>query len=617
MDKDGAALGFAMGFIESSESYREQFVGKWKEVMSNFMVDLDSYETYTKSNSPYRTGNVYTSSSKRVLLKDPETHKLVWTYASKIVRSLFGDMHHEYVRARPTGLEDWRAGRTCTRYLRYTFGLPGHFRTIVEAVIDMLLFGTAVIETPWRYEERTVLARSLSMGMDGSIQDTTERMVIPSYDDVCMRNVDPMDFYPDPARYRLQDMSGCAKRFRMNAGEAKRIGIYDQDAVDRAIANVGKSSSATYRDSFRKGIDQPASGEELSKYGEMIGYEYWGDTDGSFPMRDPLSGKMIESDRGVITILNNQVVRNDAWPLGDYCLPFNSLIINPSNGRFYGISPAEIVRYDQSFADAVKILLAEAIIRQVHPPIAFDPDADVDTGAIKAWKADALIAARGGPNAIGTLRYDANIPNGFALLQGLKSGIQEASGALGAIQGEPGPNREAATVGAARLQFAMDRPELAGMVLENDCLPPLAKSIIRRGQQFIVDDSDLARRIGNDPPASLTDLMGDYDVEFIGSRQSMDRQQKLQALDRFVALAQVMPALQLVLPSVDFAKEVVGDLMEMPDIAALIGQSQEQMMMNAAAMMLGNGGKGVGPAQNGVPQSAEPAGMLPAQSAGG
>jgi hypothetical protein len=202
------------------------------------------------------------------------------------------------------------------------------------------------------------------------------------------------------------------------------------------------------------------------------------------------------------------------------------------------------------------------------------------------------------------------------MLSGLKGSMQEASGALGAIQGESGPDREAASVGTARLQFAMDRPELAGMVLENDCLPQLAHGCIRRGQQFIEDDADLARRIGEDPAASLTDLMGDYDVEFFGSRQTLNRQQRLQSLDRLVALGQVFPAIQLILPSVELAKEVVGDLMEMPDVAALIGESKEQMQMNAMAQMLQQGGRG-GQANNGVPQGAEPAGMLPAQAAGG
>lgn len=610
------ALDLCMGFVGASDKYRQQFIDKWQEIIANAMVNIDFDSATGRETSPYRYGSVYRNSSatKRILLKDPETHKVVWTYAAKIVRALFGDMHHEYVRCRPSGYEDWQAGRTCTRYLRYVFGRPGHFRTLVEAVIDMLLFGTAMIESPWKYEERSVLARSIQTDMMGNTTDTFTRMKYPSWDDVCLRNLDPMDFYPDPARYRVHEMSGMAKRFRMNKGEALRNPIYDKQKVADAIARgVGHASSGR-TENFRRGLDQPPEQESLSRFGEMIGYEYWGDVDESIPLYD--QGKRVEADRGVITVLNGIVVRQDAWPLGDYCAPFHSFIINPMTGRFYGVSPAEVIRWDQSFADAIKMLLATAIVRQVHPPIAVDVDSETDIGALKAWKADAIVTARGGPNAVGTLRYDANVQNGFAMLSGLKGSMQEASGALGAIQGESGPDREAASVGTARLQFAMDRPELAGMVLENDCLPQLAHGCIRRGQQFIEDDADLARRIGEDPAASLTDLMGDYDVEFFGSRQTLNRQQRLQSLDRLVALGQVFPAIQLILPSVELAKEVVGDLMEMPDVAALIGESKEQMQMNAMAQMLQQGGRG-GQANNGVPQGAEPAGMLPAQAAGG
>jgi hypothetical protein len=36
---------------------------------------------------------------------------------------------------------------------------------------------------------------------------------------------------------------------------------------------------------------------------------------------------------------------------------------------------AEVIRFRSSFADALKMLVAEAI-RSVHPPIAYDADAD-------------------------------------------------------------------------------------------------------------------------------------------------------------------------------------------------------------------------------------------------
>src|SRR6185436_18695580 len=139
--------------------------------------------------------------------------------------------------------------------------------------------------------------------------------------------------------------------------------------------------------------------------------------------------------------------------------------------RFYGISPAEVIRYDQDFADALKVLLAEAVVRAVHPPIAYDPDSEVDPAHIQRWRADTLIPARGGPASVGTMQYRFDANAGFTMLGGLKASMQEASGALGAIQGEAGPDRESATGYAGRVQSAMGRPDLAALVIENECLP--------------------------------------------------------------------------------------------------------------------------------------------------
>ena len=605
--KDADAYAFAMGFIANSDDYRQQYLGRWEEIISNFLVEPDA-ETTSRNpsyqNSPY-SNRVYRGNARNIILKDPETHKLVMTYASKLVRSVFGDQRGDYIQANPVGWEDAGSSKTVNKLLRYSLNLPGHFRTFVEAIIDMLLFGTSTLEVVWKYEERWMPVRSIESryGIETSSETALK---IPVYDDVCIRVLDVMDFYPDPSRYRLQDMMGAAKRFKMNAGEASRMvakGMYKSSGVEDAIRGAGTTITPD-TPSFREGKDQPTNASAHPDLKDMIGYEYWGEV----PWDDD------GMSRRVITILNNVLVRNDPYPLSDPFLPFHSFIINPVQGRFYGISPAEVVRWDQSFADAIKILLAEAIIRQVHPPIAFDPDADVDVAATNAWKADALISVRGGPNSIGTLQYGANIANGFAMLQGLKVGIQDTAGAPGGIQGEPGPARESATGASARLQFAMDRPELAAMVLENECLPPIGLAILRRYQQFLADTDDLKRRVGEQPePIWLGDIMGDFDVQFVGSRKAIGRQAKLQSWDRVMAMAQSIPAFQMALPTVEMARSIIGDLLELPELAAQVG-NPNNMLMNALAMQVAGGQSGA--ANNGVPNAPAPAGLPASQAAG-
>jgi len=607
---------FVMSFIAASDTYRQQYVEKWQEVVSNFIVDGAQTFNSGGETSPYSRSRVYRSPKNRIFLRDPETHKLVMTYASKLARTIFGDKKGEFVQAQPVGYEDVAKSQVVTRLLRYDFNLPGHFRTFVEGLVDMILFGTSVIECYWKYEEREVVVRNVVS--DGMTEvSSTSRHTVPIYDDVCLRNVDVLDFYPDPARYRIEEMSGCAKKFKMNGFEAERLasnGYYTRSGVDAAMSQVVKSVEGK-QPSFRSGLDQPAQADPIPGFREMIGYDYWGDIPHDVDIRDSDTGEKIT--RGVITILNTKIVRAKIWPLTDPRLPFFTLIINPVQGRFYGISPAEVVRFDQSFADAMKILLAEAIVRQVHPPIAYDSDADFDVAKLREWRADLPIPVRGGPSSIGTLRYDANIANGFSLLTGLKQEIQGGSGALGAIQGENGPDRESATGAQSRMQMAMDRPELAGMILESECLPPIARAMLMRNQQFIEDTDDLRRRVGEIPdPFWIGDILGEFDVRFVGSRNAMSNQERLMSLQTLAQFGTAFPAFQAMMPNAELAQMIVGDILNLPEAAAQIGNLQAmQQNVELTQMMAQAGGQG-GPAQNGVAVAPQPIAPV-AQLAGG
>jgi len=604
-----------MSFVASSEKYRSQFLDKWEEVIQNFIVQPQR-EPERVGSSPYRrSGSIYRTNEtkKRVILKDGETHKVVMTYVAILMTQLFAHPRNEYVTALPVGWEDSsERGPTVTKLLRYVFSLPGHFRTFVETLTDTILVGTSVIESPWSYEEKQMIVRTVSSDMYGE-QSSEQMMAVPSYDDIKLRNIDVLDFYPDPAHYRIQDSCMVAKKFRMTAYEARKLAaaeIYDKVKVEEAIRS-GVNSSGRDKDSFRKGLDQPLDTEALTAFQEMTGYEGWGEFPDDVGIKDQDTKQAFT--RGVVTVLNGIDVRSKAWPLADPHAPFHTFIINPVQGRFYGISPAEVIRYDQSFADALKMLLAEAVIRQVHPPIAYDSDAEFDTVKLRAWQPDIPIPIRGGPSAIGTLRYDANVANGFAMMSGVKVGMQEDSGALGALQGQSGPDRESATVGSNRYQYAKNRPELAAMVIEKECLPPLAQAILRRYQQFLGGIDDLKSRVGELPePAWLGDIMGDFDIQFVGSRLVNTRQDRLQAYDRMTAMALQVPTFAAMVPWADIGRSMIGDVLDLPEVAVKIADPGVMAQNMAMMQQFGPGG-----AQNGVANASEPPGMMPAQAAGG
>ncbi len=106
--------------------------------------------------------------------------------------------------------------------------------------------------------------------------------------------------------------------------------------------------------------------------------------------------------------------------------------------------------------------------------------------------------------------------------------------------------------------------------------------------------------------------MGDFDVSFMGSRQAMTRQQKLQAIQTLTSMAAAIPQLAASIPwdGTDIAR-LVGDVLELPELASSMG-NPATMALNIKLQQLMGGGAGAAPS----PKAAEPPGLLPAQAAG-
>lgn len=104
-------LDFVMAFVAQSKKYKSQYVDRWRESVNNFIVE--PHETANVTTDPYRTHkygatytNTYSDPKGGIILKDGETHKAIMTYASKLVKAIFGDGRNEFVKAEPVGWED-------------------------------------------------------------------------------------------------------------------------------------------------------------------------------------------------------------------------------------------------------------------------------------------------------------------------------------------------------------------------------------------------------------------------------------------------------------------------------------------------------------------------------
>ncbi len=604
-------------WIAGGQRLIDDKVEVWREIMANVLVTPYADEGLSTQN-PF--GKARDRDVRSLVLKDPESSQIAETFRANMMGTLFSDAEGKYIVAEPRGYEDAIKAKTVTALLRYDFGLPGVMRTLSEAMLDLAMFGTVVLETPWSFVERNVLVRTVEETAGISF-DTEERADIVVYDDPEINQIDLMDWYPDVDETRIEKMRGAAKGFRMIPSAARALAeddedgdhTYDPEAVERAIHRCKKAAmdaSETRKRDVRHRRDS-ATFDFDENLTEMKGYEYWGEV--SFKSKDGIQ-------RRVITMLNDVIVRNEPWPLTDPDLPFHVLVINPVKGRHYGKAPAEVVRFSQDFADAMLMLIAEATVRMVHPPIAIDLSKDVDPSAVRAWEPDSIIAVDGDTNgAVNTVDYGARVFEGTNFQNNLKQQMREGSGALGAAQGLGlGINRASATEAAGTMQKAMTQIEAAAQLLEKDGLPQIARGLLRRNQQFLDDNEALVERVGELPESAwIGDIMGDFDVAFVGSRNAVNKQMKLQAYDRLIGMAQAMPEQFSRVPMDKVLADLFGDVLQLPEVAAIFAspEDQQQAMMQNMLLKIAQQRVG-GPPGNGVPQTGQAPGLGTEQAAG-
>lgn len=138
-------------------------------------------------------------------------------------------------------------------------------------------------------------------------------------------------------------MVGVAKRFRITRAHARELaqqGVYDANTTELVVRRSNKTSETS-----KSGSDSRFPGETRSvprDTGYLEGFEYWGQV--PYATADG-------ADNRVITVLEGEVVRDSINPYFDGGIPFKEIVVNPIAGRFYGLGPAEVIRFLQDEAD--------------------------------------------------------------------------------------------------------------------------------------------------------------------------------------------------------------------------------------------------------------------------
>lgn len=521
---------FLLDFIAKSDQLRSQFVPIWDEVRDNYLVSGNEGYVLPAIGTENYFGlkAVRSSNAGLSFLRDPETHQVIESLAGQGVGLLLGS--REYLAATPIGSDDYEKARFMSRLLMAVMEDEGSFRTHYQLLKDAFTFGTSVIQSGWLARSRMQMIQEPTMDASGLF--VTGKRVVPRrvryVSKVHLVPVDIYDFYPDPSGCRIQeDMLFVAKRFRISKHQARELakqGVYDSAAVERAIEGVGKEN--------RSGTDQERfpnmAKETADKYGMMTGFEGWGEV----PWMPP-----DKATNRVITVLNGIHVRGHINPFIDGHKPFKEVVVNPMQGRFYGLGPAEVIRFLQDSTNALLMTHTDVSNAAVTAPLLVGQSVGGDLDRLRRREPLDVIPVRD-PKQVVRFPVDFNVLVAAAAeLTRKKMGMREASGATNPLQAIQSPSdRTTATEFSEVVRLASQRVELQVQLAERDDYPWIGRSIHSRLRQFITDEGAIASLAGEQFMVRLDDIDFESDVRFIGSRHVMSRFQKMSALGRAIEI---------------------------------------------------------------------------------
>jgi hypothetical protein len=600
---------WTMAFIDHSAEDRRPLEDIWDEVELNFLVrppHESALASSTRHPLAFIRQDLAATASGYSVLKDPETHQEVMTIVANIVLALFP--REGFIKTKGRGFEDIAKSTTVTELLRYDHALPGHYWEFCNWVLRATTYGTSILEAFWDYREEPRTLRALAVDeMTGEEESSSYIALVPVWDDVRYIALDHRNFYPDPGADTMLMMQGAAVHDKIDARSARalgRSGVYDKAAVKRAVewtAGRHRAAESKSRTDQTLGTHEKRAHPdflELDRY-RYVGNVPWKAQDGI--------------QKREIVVLGGETVRSEPWPRR---LPwFDVGLIPRPGGSFWKMGPAEVVRHDQDFIDTLKMMLADAVVRMVHPSPLVADGAILNLEQFRTQRPDRPIVVEGDPNnAVAWPNFNPPIQPAFQMWSGTKQQMREGTGALGGLQGLGlGTKRFSGTEAASTFRQVYERPELFASVIERGPLPDLAQYSLELNQEYLEDTPALKLRVGESSTgAVLADILPQFDIEYIGSRQ-LTEQQEAEAFREIVALG-ANPAIAPLIPWVPLLQKYFRRL-GADEIAAMVGNPElVQIHLLLARLAVPQSAAGNG---NGEVPAQPPLGALPAQLAGG
>ncbi len=574
---------FVLEHVALAQAEMRTFAPIWREVQDNYLVSPLSDPVALGigwSRGPF--AQLPQLMRNHSVLKDPETHQVVETLVSQAMALLMPS--RDYIVATPFGRakDDYERARLLSRLLMAIFETPGWHETQYQIIKDAFLFGTAIVELTWetRGQYQMTPTPQFDQRTGAYVGDSLAPQWVIYKDQPLFKQIPLWDFFPDFSGTRLhRDMQGAAKRGELTKAMVKEMidgEVYMRNAAERVLTRITSG-----RDS--RGMDEKQHPDLMRSLPDKTGRIPYIEYVGKYPGRtqDGYSNR-------IITLLDGEVVRSSINPYIDGDIPWKEIVVNPMSSRFYGLSPAEVIRFLQDSTDNMLMVYNDTADLAVRGPLMVGGTFGGDTERLAARNPNDVIQVQD-VKQVAPVPFDISAL-GFAAqeLMRRKLAMREASGAANPLQAIGSGDRTTATEFSELVRLASQRVEMMVQLIEHNAYPWIGRTLHSRLRQFAPPGGFLAFFRGESIEASLEDIGFQADVRFQGSRQAMSKFQQAAQYRELFNILGTFPQLAIQYP--EPLTRYMRDIMEIPDAEAIVKRAAMQAQQQMYLQMLLEGG---------------------------
>ena len=466
----------------------------------------------------------------------------------------------------------------------------GSLLKAIDFFLQADMYGVAVARYGWKNLTRKNRVRVRAQVGPGQEQTQIKTYDAEHFNGPDWECVDPLDFWTQPGKKRIEDMAWVIHRYWKDLDELKRDANSDDPYFDPAAVKrleqqpMGASAADEFKPRqmlFRNQWDYEA--RQAERFAKPV--EIW-EMHGIVPDEFAPDGIV---DR-CIAIGNSRVVlKNREEPFWDAQKPF--LAYNPTSDphTFFGPGKVEIAEKMQAAANRIANQKLDAYDLTIDPQFVASSSANLNTQNLFS-RSGKIILVDGAAD-------DSNIRPLVPDMQGIQAAYQEigqlwqfmqlGAGINDIVMGLSQNDRETARGFMGRQENVMTRLMLEARAAEEGFVEPLANAFRNLDRQFLTmpyeqkilgSVSQVNPITGLPYPQENTnidfdDMVPDYRARAVGASQMIGKSVRQQ---NFVSLLQMMssnPAMMKLVNWANFARQMF-DLFDFKNVDELLVQGQ-------------------------------------------